>query len=84
MEANGNELKATLAIQGQETKKMKTALGTIIQELNRPDYRRHHSRSSRAQNSRSRATTLSHHDSNEDPRHHNVDEQVLQQQAQEA
>ena len=82
IDAQGQELKATLTIQGQETREMKKALDTILQTLNRQDNRRHHSRSSRSQSSRSRAPTPSHHDSNEDPRHHNVDVQVLHQQAQ--
>ncbi|KAK1595913.1 hypothetical protein QYE76_018335 [Lolium multiflorum] len=84
IETQGNELKATLAMQGQETREMKTALDNILHTLNRQEDRRHHSRSSRSHSSRSRAPTSSHHDSNQDPRHHNVDAQVLQQQAQEA
>lgn len=84
IETQGNELKATLAIQGQETREMKTALDNILHTLNRQEERRHHSRSSRSHSSRSRAPTPSRHDSNEDPRHHNVDVQVLHQQAQEA
>ena len=49
--------------------------------------RSHHSRSSRSSRthtSRRRPQSPSHHDSNEDPRHHNVDDQAHQQQAQEA
>ncbi|KAK1601997.1 hypothetical protein QYE76_027102 [Lolium multiflorum] len=76
IETQGNELKATLAMQGQETREMKTALDNILHTLNRQEDRRHHSRSSRSHSSRSRAPTSSHHDSNQDPRHHNVDAQA--------
>ena len=35
IETQGNELKATLAMQGQETREMKTALDNILHRLNR-------------------------------------------------
>ncbi|KAK1648988.1 hypothetical protein QYE76_066793 [Lolium multiflorum] len=59
IETQGNELKATLTMQGQETREIKTALDNILHTLNRQEDRRHHSRSSRSHSSSGASDDLS-------------------------
>ncbi|KAK1617303.1 hypothetical protein QYE76_022820 [Lolium multiflorum] len=89
IDAQGHDLKATLATQGQQNmasmRRQEERLARLEQAIaNIANNRSQHSRSSRSHSSRHRAPSPSHHASNEDPRHHNVDDQVLQQQDQDA
>ncbi|KAK1645973.1 hypothetical protein QYE76_063778 [Lolium multiflorum] len=86
LDAQAHDMRATLATQGQQNmasmRRQEERMARLEQAIaNIANNRSQHSRSSRSHSSRHRASSPSYHASNEDPHHHNVDAQVLQQQA---